>query len=699
MVARRWIGVVSMGLLCWALTGRALSQVPSGQVSYWPLDDGSGTTARDMAGTNNGTLVNGPTWVTTGRFGGALSFNGTAQAYVNIPPGFVLGQAGSVSMWVQTSTNYQTLGHHGHIFWACQTNDGDGYGDQIEMHVTMRGGDAANNGQVNFNAEVGATDITITSPNPYNNGQWHHIVATWDRAANCVLYMDGAQVAQASYATAPNVNYSGSVRLGAPAGTGYTRYYAGLLDEVRYFNRALTAADVTALFNLVPGQTNGTVARSLPTTGFSGATPVPVILTATPNLGGAMTVREGIPTGWGTPVITPPSNGTANFAGSTITWNLTLAPSTPATLNYTVTPPTVCDPKTYTWVGRYDAGATYQNLAVGGNTVMNRASDGWQNALLTWTNSEWISDETPVGHVDYFACDDSYTFYGAGHDIWDAADDFQFLYANVTGNFQIQAVVDLQTVPNVWTKAGLMARASNAQGSPFVDMVVSGTGPTAPTGQTFTGNRRLAFQWRDTLGGACAGPANNAGYADNNNLVTLRLERTTASGNGIIGGYDNGEGVVNWAFGTQVAPNIPTATPIIVGLCLTSHQTGTEARAVFTNITRTGGFPPPATPPTAPSNLTAVQIVARVQLAWTDNSTNETGFKIERKTGVGGTYAEIAVGAANSPSYLDSNVVAGTTYYYRVRATNLAGDSAYSNEANIAVTQALEARRWVLYEK
>jgi hypothetical protein len=665
-----------------------LSQVPSGQVSYWPLDDGGGTTARDMIGTNNGTLVNAPTW-TTGRFGGALSFNGTTMAYVDIPPGFVLAQAGSISMWIQTSVNYQTLGHHGHIFWACQTTTGDGYGDQIEMHVTMRGGSATDNGQVNFNTEVGATDITITSPNPYNNGQWHHVVATWDRAANCVLYMDGAAVRQASFATAPNVNYSGSVRLGAPGSTGYTRYYAGLLDEVRYFNRALTAADVTALFNLVPAQPNGSVSRTLPTTGFSGTTPVPVILTATPALGGAVTVREGIPAGWGTPVITPPTNGSAAFAGSTITWTLTLAPSTPATLNYTVVPPTACDPKTYTWSGRYDAGAGYTNSSIGGNTAINRASDGWQNAILPWTNAEWISNETPVGHVDYYACDDSYVMYGAGTDIWGTADDFEFLYANVTGDFMIQARVDLQTVPNTWTKAGLMARANNTEGSPFVDFVVSNTGPG------LTGDRQLAFQWRDTQGGACGEPATNP-RAANNGLAVLRLSRSGS--NVIVGGYDNTEGVVNWTFQNHAAANIPTATPIIVGLALTSHQTGVEARARFDQITRTGAFPQPVTPPAAPTGLNAVSMANKGFLTWTDNSNNETGFKIERKTAAT-AYVEIAQQGSNATTYLDAAVVVGTAYTYRVRAFNAAGDSAFSNEATVTIVQALGARHWQLYEK
>ena len=72
---------------------------------------------------------------------------------------------------------------------------------------------------------------------------------------------------------------------------------------------------------------------------------------------------------------------------------------------------------------------------------------------------------------------------------------------------------------------------------------------------------------------------------------------------------------------------------------------------------------------------------AQLTLTWTDNSTNEDGFKIERKIGTTGTYAQIAVTGASVTSYTDSNVADGTTYCYRLLAFNTAGDSAYSNEA------------------
>jgi len=88
--------------------------------------------------------------------------------------------------------------------------------------------------------------------------------------------------------------------------------------------------------------------------------------------------------------------------------------------------------------------------------------------------------------------------------------------------------------------------------------------------------------------------------------------------------------------------------------------------------------------PSPPSGLAANTISAsQINLSWTDNANNETGFKIERKTGSGGTYSQIITVGTNVTSYNNtSGLSEGTQYYYRVRATNATGDSVYSNEAN-----------------
>jgi hypothetical protein len=79
----------------------------------------------------------------------------------------------------------------------------------------------------------------------------------------------------------------------------------------------------------------------------------------------------------------------------------------------------------------------------------------------------------------------------------------------------------------------------------------------------------------------------------------------------------------------------------------------------------------------APERVTAAQLT----LTWTDNAGNETGYRVERKTGSSGSYGEIAVLPVNTTTYTDPNVAGSTTYCYRVRAYNDVGNSGYSNEA------------------
>ncbi len=71
----------------------------------------------------------------------------------------------------------------------------------------------------------------------------------------------------------------------------------------------------------------------------------------------------------------------------------------------------------------------------------------------------------------------------------------------------------------------------------------------------------------------------------------------------------------------------------------------------------------------------------QLTLTWTDASTNEDGFTIERATGAAGAYGLLATVAAGTAEYVDATVTAGTPYCYRVRAYNTSGESAYSNEA------------------
>jgi hypothetical protein len=98
--------------------------------------------------------------------------------------------------------------------------------------------------------------------------------------------------------------------------------------------------------------------------------------------------------------------------------------------------------------------------------------------------------------------------------------------------------------------------------------------------------------------------------------------------------------------------------------------------------------PGPGAPlPVEPSSLVATAVSSsRVNLTWTDNSSDELGFKVERSTS-GNIWTQVAIVSASETSYSVQGLSASTNYQFRVRAFSVDGDSAYSNTAD-ATTQA-----------
>jgi YVTN family beta-propeller protein len=87
-------------------------------------------------------------------------------------------------------------------------------------------------------------------------------------------------------------------------------------------------------------------------------------------------------------------------------------------------------------------------------------------------------------------------------------------------------------------------------------------------------------------------------------------------------------------------------------------------------------------PPAAPSALSAEQNGNdKINLSWTDNSSDELGFKIERRPDTEDRFVQIGTVGAGVTTYANGSLQEGTTYHYRVRAYNEAADSSYSSSA------------------
>lgn len=88
--------------------------------------------------------------------------------------------------------------------------------------------------------------------------------------------------------------------------------------------------------------------------------------------------------------------------------------------------------------------------------------------------------------------------------------------------------------------------------------------------------------------------------------------------------------------------------------------------------------------PAIPTTLAATATGTSVALTWIDASSDETGFRVLRRDGLAGTFAEIATPAANAITYADTSLAAGV-YWYRVQSVNANGNSLGSNLAKVTI--------------
>ncbi len=215
----------------------ATGSATPGFVGYWKFDDGSGVTAVDASGNgNSGTLFNGTAW-TTGKFNGALSFDGVS-GYVNVPHTAALDSYPlTVAAWIKTSAT----GLNG-IVNKYYPGSMNGY------QVFMNGGnlcawyfkDAAN-------YVWDGSGCTLMTPG-YNDNQWHQVVLVVD-AGGGRMYVDGVLKASQGWTGAPGATSSTQPLNIASYPATASPYLAGVLDDIRIYNYALSATEITNLYN------------------------------------------------------------------------------------------------------------------------------------------------------------------------------------------------------------------------------------------------------------------------------------------------------------------------------------------------------------------------------------------------------------------------------------------------------------------
>lgn len=227
---------------------------------YYRLDETAGNTAADASvfaspGTYSGTVTQGVPGALPGGTDTAAGFDGSS-GLVSSQKSYDNPSTYSLELWFNTTTN-----RGGKLI---------GFGDQAtgtsnnyDRHVYMQ-----DDGKLVFGTWTGTGNI-ITTPAAYNDGKWHHMVAT-QSGAGMVLYLDGVQVG-----TNPQTGaqaYTGYWRIGGDTTWGSSSpYFAGSIDEAAVYPTALSAATVGGHYHLGGGNAVPVAAFTSTVTGLNAA--------------------------------------------------------------------------------------------------------------------------------------------------------------------------------------------------------------------------------------------------------------------------------------------------------------------------------------------------------------------------------------------------------------------------------------------
>jgi hypothetical protein len=230
-----------------------------------------------------------------------------------------------------------------------------------------------------------------------------------------------------------------------------------------------------------------------------------------------------------------------------------------------------------------DASAPYTfswtNVAAGSYNLTAKATD---NAGAVTTSSAvaitvgaaatlpagWVASDIGApaiaGSTTYNASNGQWTLSGAGADIWGTTDAFRFARQSITGDVTVSARVISQTKTHDWAKAGVMVRGGTANNAQHAMTVA-------------TPARGIAFQRRVGVGGTSTHTAGSTAKAP-------RWVRVVRAGNAFRG-WESADGTTWSAISSAVTIAMPS--PALVGLCVTSHNTGAATTAVFEQVTVT----------------------------------------------------------------------------------------------------------------
>jgi len=214
------------------------STVNVGLIGYWRFDEGTGTITADASGGGNaGALLNGPTW-TTGRLGQALSFDGVG-AYVQVGPASILNAYPlTVALWIKTAATTGLTG----ILSKSVAGSTDGYAVYLSA-----GNLCASFYRDATNAIDDGSGCPLRTAG-FNDNQWHQVIYVVD-ASGARLYVDGVSRTSLGWTGSPGApSTTQPLQIGRYPNALPPAFFPGLVDDVRIYGRALSAAEALELY-------------------------------------------------------------------------------------------------------------------------------------------------------------------------------------------------------------------------------------------------------------------------------------------------------------------------------------------------------------------------------------------------------------------------------------------------------------------
>ncbi|MFC1634848.1 LamG-like jellyroll fold domain-containing protein [Planctomycetota bacterium] len=215
--------------------GLSQAHVQAGLVAYWKLDESSGTIAADTAGgDNDGTLYGNLEWRPgEGKEGGAIFYSRYGNtARVEIPTTGMSASEGTMMIWGNLAGPYPTNRVDASYFFGHTTRPP--YANRIQLY--MDGDDTI------LDLGLGNSHTRRTGIKRLQTRIWHHVALTWD-SGRYVVYVDGEKITEGSYTGLTALHNFMDIGNDGNPSQG-TEAFAGLLDEVRLYDHALTADEV-----------------------------------------------------------------------------------------------------------------------------------------------------------------------------------------------------------------------------------------------------------------------------------------------------------------------------------------------------------------------------------------------------------------------------------------------------------------------